>query len=105
MQVQSCHRQLHKLIRIPIRLCNISYRGFAQLKKTRKSMSPEDVRKAQMSNDPSGLLKLAMKAEEDFYATEGGLDLEQIQKETNNIGKEDADLEEDFYATEGGLDL
>ena len=66
----------------------VSQRGFAQLKKTRKSMSPEDVRKAQMSNDPSGLLKLALKSEEDFYQTEGSLDLDQIQKDTN-IGKED----------------
>ena len=44
-------------------------------------MTPEAVRKAQMQNDPSGLLSRAIAAEEDFYQTEGAIDLEQIQKE------------------------
>lgn len=50
-------------------------------------MSPEEVRKAQMQNDPSGLLQLAIKAEEDFYETEGMVDVEQIAKEGAEIEK------------------
>lgn len=48
-------------------------------------MSPEEVRKAQMQNDPSGLLQLAIKAEEDFYETEGMVDVEQIVKDGAEI--------------------
>ena len=66
----------------------ISHRGFAQLKKTRKTLTPEEVRAAQIQKDQSGLLQLAMKAEEAFYEAEGSIDLEQIQKEEEQIAKD-----------------
>eukprot|EP00485_Elphidium_margaritaceum_P006775 CAMPEP_0202696018 /NCGR_PEP_ID=MMETSP1385-20130828/9410_1 /ASSEMBLY_ACC=CAM_ASM_000861 /TAXON_ID=933848 /ORGANISM="Elphidium margaritaceum" /LENGTH=255 /DNA_ID=CAMNT_0049352113 /DNA_START=40 /DNA_END=807 /DNA_ORIENTATION=+ len=65
-----------------------SYRSFAQLKKTRKTMSAEDVRKAQMKKDSSGLLELAIKAEEQFYESEGGLDIDAIQRESKQMEEE-----------------
>lgn len=65
-----------------------SKRYFAQAKKTRRTLSPEEVRKQQMQRDQSGLLELAMKAEEEFYETEGTLDLAQIQKDNEQIAKD-----------------
>ena len=41
-----------------------------------------------MQRDQSGLLELAMKAEEEFYETEGTLDLAQIQKDNEQIAKD-----------------
>lgn len=84
-----CQRQLQRLSQ-PRELVFslVSKRQFAQMKKTRKTMSPEEVRKAQMQRDQSGLLELAMKAEEEFYQTEGTIDLQQIQKDGEQISKD-----------------
>ena len=62
-----------------------SYRYFAQTKKTRKSMSADDIRRAQIAHDESGLLKLAMNAEEEFYENEGMIDLDLIQEKEKQI--------------------
>ena len=78
-----------------------SKRYFAQVKKTRKTLTPEEVRKQQMQRDQSGLLELAMKAEEEFYQTEGVVDLEKIQQDGEQIAK---DLDTEHLREEDSLD-